>query len=959
MKRVIVRILSVCGSAGLAVAALLLLVQIPLAAADQCVAPGGAGGCHPSIAAAIAAASPGDTVRVVAGVYVENPVIAKNLTLLGGFDSPALTTRTPRSSIIDGGGANPVIQIGGGANVTVDGFTLRNGDGTANNGRGGGIHVSFAGAVIQDNLVEHNVGSHDPTTSGVGGGIHVFSPTLPIVIQNNTIRDNTAYSVSLASPADAKMGLGGGLWLNQVPSASILNNRIENNVAARTSPASARTVALGGGGGVEGSWTVVIADNTVQNNLGVHTGRWAAGGGLAIYDSLAVSLTGNTVQGNTAVRVGNAGEGGGIAILGETFRGATYVLRSNEVKGNTAVVTLSASDVYVGGGGVRVWGGDSAADDTLILQDNRLLNNLAVDKALAVHDVQIEGGGLAVGKVDNVSLDGDQISGNTVVNRYRGGAGATDHSANTVGGGVHCWECDHVMVVDARFESNVVAEDFLAQDFRGNCEGGGLNLSQFTTAVVRDSVIAGNTALVSGTIVGSTDADFAINGGGLRLESGDHSGATATVEDNRIVDNVAASRANADGVGVMIHPEGGGVNVQNVSMVVMARNVVSGNVAAADLTMTSIGAGQWAGRPAGGGVFVSQCRRVTLRENQILENITAENHSVHSADSTAEGGGLALINVVSGTVASNIVAANTAVESGSVHGATGENYYPQGGGVMVGCWDVPSCRVSFMDNTIAGNVTARSLAKSGASAVIGAVGGGLSADSATVDLSGNLVQMNMAIGSGSDEGAGGAINLSNGSAFLAANRFLDNTTIQGGGGAPAIWLWQGAISSVNDIAARNSGAFGAGSSGPATNLSFTNDTLYDNGRGVEANDNSTVSVMNTIIAQHDRGIIRSNPAATVVEDYNLLDNTQDYDGFPGAAHDVTGQDPQLVNPAGGDFHLMAGSPAMDAGSNAGAPTVDFEGTPRPLDGDGDGTPAVDIGVDEYQPTIYLPYIAAR
>jgi hypothetical protein len=46
------------------------------------------------------------------------------------------------------------------------------------------------------------------------------------------------------------------------------------------------------------------------------------------------------------------------------------------------------------------------------------------------------------------------------------------------------------------------------------------------------------------------------------------------------------------------------------------------------------------------------------------------------------------------------------------------------------------------------------------------------------------------------------------------------------------------------------------------------------------------------------------------------------------------------------FHIRFGSPAVDAGLNAGAPTVDIDGDPRPLDGNEDGVAVVDMGADE-------------
>jgi hypothetical protein len=71
--------------------------------------------------------------------------------------------------------------------------------------------------------------------------------------------------------------------------------------------------------------------------------------------------------------------------------------------------------------------------------------------------------------------------------------------------------------------------------------------------------------------------------------------------------------------------------------------------------------------------------------------------------------------------------------------------------------------------------------------------------------------------------------------------------------------------------------------------------------------------------------------------------------------DLTGQfgniseDPLFVGPVVGDYHITADSPAVDAGnpSPVGLPAEDFEGDPRIVDGDEDGTPRVDMGHDEF------------
>ncbi len=141
-----------------------------------------------------------------------------------------------------------------------------------------------------------------------------------------------------------------------------------------------------------------------------------------------------------------------------------------------------------------------------------------------------------------------------------------------------------------------------------------------------------------------------------------------------------------------------------------------------------------------------------------------------------------------------------------------------------------------------------------------------------------------------------------------------------------------------------------GGGAPKTSAAVTNLTAVGNGTDVVA-DNSDLALDSSIVAQ-----IGPSGSGACTINYSIGPPAPG----PPSPVDTSGcyafasnSDPLFADPGNGNFHLLAGSPAIDMGNPA-APApgaVDFDGDARALDGatDCDLTPRRDIGADEFVP----------
>lgn len=365
---------------------------------------------------------------------------------------------------------NTAVRAGGGVEDNSGSSTLMftncelmNNSVTGPPGNGGGLHITGGGnATFTGGTVSGN------TAALQGGGLWIGSGTL--TLDGVTVADNTA-------DGDAATDGGGGIF-NVSGTMNITNSTISGNMATGLS---------GSGGGIfSGTGIATISSSSITDNSANR-----AGGGIeviaGVYTINDADITGNDVDGGAGVP--NPGNGGGVHISGAS----TFVVNEGVVNDNNAR--------REGGG---LW---NQTGSTMIV------NYVTLDGNRASGPAEDDGGGAIFNNGGALTVNGSTLSNNSA-NGLLGTGGAIHVNAGTAnimlstisgnttlssGGGIY-------NNADMTLNANTITLNTAVTS------GGGIYNNSTTGGSLKNTIVSGNLAVVSGADIFSDDVALTSNG---------------------------------------------------------------------------------------------------------------------------------------------------------------------------------------------------------------------------------------------------------------------------------------------------------------------------------------------------------------------------------------------------------------------------------------------------------------
>ncbi len=362
----------------------------------------------------------------------------------------------------------------------------------------------------------------------------------------------------------------------------------------------------------------------------------------------------------------------------------------------------------------------------------------------------------------------------------------------------------------------------------------------------------------------------------------------------------------------------------------------------------------FAGHPAGGGIFCGPAASPTITGNVVRDNNCWDGGGIHVFDHSSPviSGNLITNNVCKNGGAINITLSSTPIITGNELTANSAPIY--GGAIRCD---------RYCDALIENNVITDNLADSGR-------GGGIYCFAATATIRGNLitgneakkcgggvyckscsavVESNTIAGNRSSAEYGGGIQVSSSAdPTIRGNNIYNNSAFLGGGGINCYYYSEPTICNNNIVHNSSDNVGGGINCSHLCNPTIVNCTVAANratgpGGGIAILDSTLATVVNVIVwGNHSPSgpeIFKDSSCALKVT-FSAVKG-----GWKGAGNIDT--IPLFVDPAHGDYHLTYTSPCLNAGYNLpGADPFDVEGDPRVAGG------TVDMGADEFFPHLY-------
>jgi len=373
-----------------------------------------------------------------------------------------------------------------------------------------------------------------------------------------------------------------------------------------------------------------------------------------------------------------------------------------------------------------------------------------------------------------------------------------------------------------------------------------------------------------------------------------------------ILEGFTVTNGDASGMLANCSPEatggcGGGILVEGAANVTIQDNLVTGNVA------ESAAAAGW-NQSWGGGIYARNAHALAIESNTIAGNRA-------STVSSGQGAGIFLDRCQGARIAGNRVAENTATTVAGIAAS--------GGGVTIYHRDSSGTVVEK-------NVFTDNCASTGTDASYGNALYTWYAEDVTIRD--NWI---------ASDCPGAAVYLG-----YFTGHVLGNYVSAGEDGS-LVWLFNG--QDWGNVLANNILVAGAGTTRVVDadgyvdyplSTTLLHNTIVGNGEsvGVYVGADATATLTNNIVVSHGTAMETVDNGVLLADHTLLWWNTREPILGAGPIHG----DPLFVNRAQGDFHILPGSAAVDAATDAGVAT-DFDGEARP------GLGGIDVGADELAP----------